>query len=164
MKHEDLKVGSDGGDWSGTFIWRSKPKAQILVTKYTKQGRSCIKIAGGCCTNNEHPHEALANEITQELDLELVSPEQVHHIWTNEKVPGRHHQHFFATPETNVQGVLREKDMPDGDETLGPPYWMDVEEALRVLFFTHLQGLKRALPIIAQRDSEFCREVVHLMR
>lgn len=157
-----LDIGSDGTDWSGAFICRkdANGRAEILVLEYTdvaRGGTKTIRIAGGGCSGDENPWDSLGNEITQELGLELIDPTQVTHAWTNQKVPGKHHQHFFVTPFSNLQGELRTedtkdpipKDESDKDyELLGAPYWMTVEEAMRCLFYHHRQGLDHSLEII----------------
>lgn len=145
----DLKVGKGGKDWSGAFIFRREGNTtEILVIEYTKNGNKSIKIAGGCCLPGQNPVDALGNEIVQELGPELISMEKVHFAWTNEKVPGVHHQHFFVTPFNNLQGRLRTEEMYDEDELLGPPFWMDIDTALRKLFVSHHQGLTHALDLI----------------
>ena len=156
----DLEIGSDGEDWSGIIAFRMNGRIpEILIFDYTKNSRTCKKMPGGCCAAGENPLDALGNEVTQETGLELISMEPVIHCWTNKKVPGVHHQHFFATPANNLQGILREDDLPDGDEILGPPEWMPVAVAVRVLFFSHRQGLMHALPLIALTDEAFYHAV-----
>jgi hypothetical protein len=153
----DLEIGSEGGDWSGIIVYRIiGSKAELLVFRYTKDRRTTIKFPGGCCAGGENPFEALGNEIIQETDLELVSREKVMHIWTNKKVPGVHHQHFFATPFSNLQGTMRTIKMEDDDELLGPPFWMSIKEAKDKLFFSHGLGLEHAIRVISETDSEFC--------
>lgn len=157
-----LEVGSDGNDWSGTIIWRMNGnRVEVLVIKYTKGGRLSIRFPGGCCAgNDETPLDALPNEIAQELDLELISSAGVLHCWTNKKVPGRHHQHFFATPWSNLQGTLRTIDYDDDDEVLSPPFWMTIDHRIfQTLFFSHRQGLEHALPVIAATNQDFCLAV-----
>jgi hypothetical protein len=175
MPHFNVVLGKgsdEGGDYAGLIVYRIMHGIiSFLVFKQTKKdGRYvALKFPGGCMAYRENDiAEALVNELEQETDLKIKDINQVAHIFTEQKVPGIHHKHFFSTTADNLEGDMRKEEMYDDDgDLLGKPYWIDVETALDKLCPPHKKALETSIEMLGHMgngNTDFRRAISRSQR
>lgn len=170
---------------SGAVIYRGLPEGVIefLLIPYTIRGEKTLRcIMGGRDSKNESPAETLSREVGQEAVDTLKAPFYCEFaenpILITELVPdetdsGGFHLKVFQLVKL-IKGVLRTKDLIDDSgrypELLGPPEWIEAEEAIRRMSsergskWIHIQAVKTGLVSLMSRDRNICGRYAHVAR
>ncbi len=193
--HKQLLFGSDEEDFSGVIVYdiRNQDLIVLLQDYYKvqkppdyrdgwrpKNMQPQIKFPGGKHSEGDkNAYYTAAHELEQETNLCVWDsefpddPDQIAmlnnliHVYTFEKVPGRHNQHFFAVRYDELLDVPERKgDIWENDEEfLIEPRWVMASRAMQILFRTHRPALEHMITVLSsQQDGVYDKDVRYAAR
>ncbi len=146
-----------------------RPDGTVFVDRmiYTKEGRSSVRHLMETGEKGESVMDTLATGLTHEaarnaadFSFKLLSPDPIHYaLGPDDKDPNG--QHLKICYAVKAKGDLRNFNLPDGNETLGPITMVEIKKLIeetegRTVPF-HVQASKAVLQALAMNKSVFDR-------